>query len=103
MTAPTGPPRVTAELHYEDLHVNHKKVARAIRRYRIQGLRLGRRCRPRLRIRPRQGPDLIGRDITAAAVNQRYVGDITYLPVGEGPAIDERRRQLRRQPPRGAV
>jgi transposase InsO family protein len=26
---------------------------------------------------------LIRRDFTAAAVNQRYVGDITYLPVGE--------------------
>ena len=30
-----------------------------------------------------KAPDLIGRDFTAAAVNQRYVGDITYLPVGE--------------------
>ena len=30
-----------------------------------------------------KAPDLIGRDFTAPAVNQRYVGDITYLPVGE--------------------
>ncbi|MEU2718828.1 hypothetical protein [Streptomyces sp. NPDC007205] len=29
-------------------------------------------------------PDLIGRDFTAAVPNARYVGDITYLPVGNG-------------------
>lgn len=28
-----------------------------------------------------KAPDLIGRDFTAAAVNTKYVGDITYLPV----------------------
>jgi hypothetical protein len=30
-----------------------------------------------------KAPDLIGRDFTATAPNQRYVGDIKYLPVGE--------------------
>jgi hypothetical protein len=31
-------------------------------------------------------PDLIGRDFTAAAPGQRFVGDIsTYLPTEEGP------------------
>ncbi|MCW3845592.1 DDE-type integrase/transposase/recombinase, partial [Micromonospora yasonensis] len=30
-----------------------------------------------------KAPDLIGRDFTAPAINQRYVGDITYLPVGD--------------------
>ena len=29
-------------------------------------------------------PDLLGRDFTAAAPNQRYVGDITYLPIADG-------------------
>lgn len=29
-------------------------------------------------------PDLLQRDFTASAPNQKYVGDITYLPVGEG-------------------
>jgi transposase InsO family protein len=29
-------------------------------------------------------PDLINRDFTASAPNQRYVGDITYLPIGDG-------------------
>ena len=29
-------------------------------------------------------PDLIGRDFTAPAPGQRFVGDITYLPTEEG-------------------
>ena len=29
-------------------------------------------------------PDLLERDFTAQAPNTRYVGDITYLPVGDG-------------------
>jgi transposase InsO family protein len=29
-------------------------------------------------------PDLIKRNFTAAEPNRRYVGDITYLPVGDG-------------------
>ena len=29
-------------------------------------------------------PDLLKRDFTAPAANQRYVGDITYLPLSDG-------------------
>ena len=29
-------------------------------------------------------PDLLRRDFTAPARNQRYVGDITYLPIADG-------------------
>lgn len=29
-------------------------------------------------------PDLLQRDFTATAPNTKYVGDITYLPVGNG-------------------
>ncbi|WBB52392.1 IS3 family transposase [Verrucosispora sp. WMMD573] len=79
-----GAPRVTAELHDRGERVNHKKVARVMRRYRIQGLRLRRRVQTTIADPAAQkAPDLIGRDFTAEAVNQRYVGDITYLPVGE--------------------
>ncbi|MBA4867279.1 DDE-type integrase/transposase/recombinase [Streptomyces sp. PSKA54] len=31
-----------------------------------------------------KAPDLIGRDFTAAAVNTKYVGDITYLQLANG-------------------
>jgi transposase InsO family protein len=50
-----------------------------------------RACQPRADKRttvpgdePVSGPDLIGRDFTAAAPGQRLVGDITYLRTGEG-------------------
>jgi transposase InsO family protein len=79
-----GAPRVTAELHDEGLVVNHKKVTRVMRRYRIQGLRLRRRVTTTIPDpAAAKAPDLIQRDFTAAAINQRYVGDITYLPVGK--------------------
>jgi transposase InsO family protein len=32
-------------------------------------------------------PDLLGRDFTAPAPNQRYVGDITYLPIADGTSL----------------
>jgi transposase InsO family protein len=79
-----GVPRVTAELHDSGLAVNHKKVARVMRRHRIAGLRLRRRVQTTIADpAAAKAPDLIGRDFTAVAVNQRYVGDITYLPFGE--------------------
>lgn len=66
------------------MRVNRKKVARVMRAYRIQGLRLRRRVQTTIADpAATKAPDLIGRDFTAPAVNQRYVGDITYLPVGE--------------------
>jgi transposase InsO family protein len=79
-----GAPRITAELHDNGERVNRKKVARVMRRYHIQGRRLRRRVQTTIADpAAAKAPDLIGRDFTAPAVNQRYVGDITYLPVGE--------------------
>jgi hypothetical protein len=37
-----------------------------------------------------KAPDLIGRDFIAEAPNQRYVGDITYLPVGDRVGVRRR-------------
>lgn len=79
-----GAPRITAELRDAGLAVNRKRVARVMRRFGVQGLRLRRRTRTTVPDpAAAKAPDLIGRDFTAPAVNQRYVGDITYLPVGE--------------------
>jgi len=79
-----GVPRVTAELRDRGERVNHKRVARVMRRIGLQGLRLRRRHRTTIPDpAAAKAPDLIGRDFTAPAVNQRYVGDITYLPHGD--------------------
>lgn len=79
-----GAPRVTAELRACGERVNHKRVARVMRAARIRGLRLRRRCRTTIPDpAAAKAPDLIGRDFTVGVPNQRYVGDITYLPVGE--------------------
>ena len=79
-----GAPRVTAELRDGGQRINHKKVARVMRRHHLRGLRLRRRVQTTVADPAAvKAPDLIGRDFTAPGVNQRYVGDITYLPVGE--------------------
>ena len=83
-----GVPRITAELNDgapPETRVNHKRVARVMRQAQIAGLRLRRRVRTTIPDPAEQTvPDLLGRDFTASAPNQRYVGDITYLPIGDG-------------------
>nr|WP_107383000.1 IS3 family transposase [Streptomyces agglomeratus] len=80
-----GRPRITAELCEEGERVNHKRVGRVMRKFGIAGLRLRKRqvtTVPEPSATP--VPDLLGRDFTASAPNTKYVGDITYLPVGDG-------------------
>ncbi|WP_434599868.1 IS3 family transposase [Streptomyces sp. A5-4] len=78
-----GVPRVTAELRDGAWQaVNHKRVARVMRAIGLAGVRLPRRHRTTFADpAAAKAPDLIGRDFTATAVNAKYVGDITYLPV----------------------
>jgi transposase InsO family protein len=83
-----GAPRATAELNDGapvGERVNHKRVARVMREHGIRGYQ--RRRRVRTTIPEPSGhkvPDLLNRDFTAPAPNQRYVGDITYLPLADG-------------------
>ena len=83
-----GVPRITAELNDgapADGRVNHKRVARVMRAHAIAGLRLRRRVRTTIPEPADQTvPDPLGRDFTAPEPNQRYVGDITYLPIADG-------------------
>ena len=83
-----GAPRVTAELNdgvpVED-RINHKRVARVMRENGIAGYRRRRRVRTTIpEPADHKVPDLVKRDFTAPAPNQRYVGDITYLPLSDG-------------------
>lgn len=83
-----GAPRVTAELNdgaAPQQRVNHKRVARVMREHHIAGVRLRRRVKTTIP-EPSHAkvPDLLKRDFTAEAPNLKYVGDITYLPIGDG-------------------
>lgn len=85
-----GSPRITAELNEQQAErgeppVNHKRVERVMRRYGIAGVRLRKRVRTTIgEPSDRKVADLIKRDFTASAPGRRYVGDITYLPIGDG-------------------
>jgi transposase InsO family protein len=80
-----GSPRVTAELRGKGRRVNEKRVARIMRTFSITGIRLRRRVRttvPDPATSP--VPDLFQRDFTATGPGQKYMGDITYLPLENG-------------------
>ncbi|WP_157887846.1 IS3 family transposase [Frondihabitans sp. PAMC 28766] len=83
-----GAPRVTADLNegaVPEERVNRKRVARVMREHQLAGIRLRRRVKTTIPDQSgRRFPDLVQRDFTAAEPNQRYVGDITYLPIGDG-------------------
>lgn len=83
-----GAPRITAELNDgvpDGERVNHKRVARVMRTNGIAGYRRRRRVKTTVADPANQKvPDLLKRDFTAAQINTRYVGDITYLPLANG-------------------
>jgi transposase InsO family protein len=80
-----GSKRVTVELHRRGRRVNRKRVERIMRERGIIGIT---RRRRRSLTKPdpagAPAPDLIGRDFTAPAPGERFVGDITYLPTEQG-------------------
>jgi transposase InsO family protein len=80
-----GSKRVTVELHRRGRRVNRKKVERIMRERGVVGwTRRRRRSLTKQDLTAPPAPDLIGRDFTAAAPGERFVGDITYLPTEEG-------------------
>ncbi|MFD0035999.1 IS3 family transposase [Streptomyces sp. NPDC127172] len=81
-----GAPRVTAELRDElGMQINEKKVARVMRKFHIVGIHLRKKVKTTV---PEPShtpvPDLFQRDFTADRPGVKYMGDITYLPVGDG-------------------
>ena len=81
-----GSPRVGADLRQWGWRVSTKSLAASMAR---QGL-VGRPTRRRFRCltRPdkaaRPIPDLVKRDFTAAAINEKWCGDLTEIPTDEG-------------------
>ncbi len=80
-----GSKRVTVELRRGGRRVNRKRVERIMRQRGIVGItRRRRRSLTKQDPAAAPAPDLIGRDFTAPAPGERFVGDITYLPTEEG-------------------
>jgi transposase InsO family protein len=80
-----GCPRVVGKLRKQGRRVNHKRVERLMARHGIRG-RCGRR-RVRTTIRDphaRPASDLVNRCFDRDQLNELWLGDITYIPTGEG-------------------
>ena len=80
-----GEPRVTEELARRGRKVNHKRVERLMRTHRIDGVHQP--ARVRTTIPAEDTPplaDLVGRRFAPGRPDVAWVGDITYIPTGEG-------------------
>jgi transposase InsO family protein len=80
-----GVPRVTAALRKQGLEVNEKRVARLMGELGLAGKCGRRKIRTTWRD-PAAKPaaDLVERDFSADEPDALWVGDITYIPTGEG-------------------
>jgi len=83
-----GPNSAGADDRVEDgspSRLNHKRVARVMREHGIRGYQRRRRVRTTIpEASGQKVPDLLKRHFTVPAPNERYVGDITYLPLADG-------------------
>jgi putative transposase len=79
-----GAPRVAGQLRHRGYCVNHKRVARLMAANGLVGVSNRRRWRRGASGRFAPAPDLIGRDFTATAPDQRWVADITEFTTSEG-------------------
>lgn len=82
-----GSPRITIELReVHALAVNEKRVARLMHEGGIEG-RSWKPKRPTTTVADPEAaavPDRLGRDFTADGLGEKYVGDLTYLPIAGG-------------------
>ncbi len=81
-----GSPRIVTALRAKGIVCNHKRVVRIMRVHGIQGVSC-RRNRPTTtdsKHTPLVAPNVLNRDFTARAPNQKWLGDITYIDTLEG-------------------
>ncbi len=80
-----GVPRIHADLQASGLCVGYKRVRRLMRHAGLTGCRRGRRVRTTTSDPTAvPAPNLVQREFRADAPNRLWVGDITYLPTGDG-------------------
>jgi transposase InsO family protein len=80
-----GSPRMTVELSNRGRVTNHKRVARLMRIHGIVGVHKPAKVRTTIPAEDAPPlPDLIGRRFAPGRPDVAWVGDITYIPTGEG-------------------
>lgn len=81
-----GMPRVRAQLRQQGHCVSRKRVARLMRQAAIRGVsrRRGFAVTTQRNDRQRPAPDLVNRRFAAAAPNELWVTDMTYIPTWGG-------------------
>jgi transposase InsO family protein len=80
-----GAPRITSELARRGRYVNHKRIERLMRVHGIVGVHKPARVRTTIPAEDSPAlPDLIGRRFNPGRPDVAWVGDITYVPTGEG-------------------
>jgi len=80
-----GRPRIQVDLQDEGIRASDKRVARLMRERNIQGATRRKGFKTTVRDRDaRPAPDLVERKFTAAAPDQLWVADITYVPTYAG-------------------
>lgn len=80
-----GEPRMTPELRERGWVVNHKRVERLMRVHGIVGVHKPPKVRTTIPAEAQPPlPDLVGRLFDPGKPDVAWVGDITYIPTGEG-------------------
>ena len=80
-----GEPRITEELARRGQPTNHKRVERLMRLHGIVGVHKPAKVRTTIPAEDAPPlPDLIGRRFAPGRPDVAWVGDITYIPTGEG-------------------
>lgn len=79
-----GSPRVTLELRRRGWVVNHKRVERLMRIHHIVGYTPKKKRITTIGGGEHVIPDRVGGDFTPQAPDVTWVGDISYIPTGEG-------------------
>jgi putative transposase len=80
-----GSPRIRAELRDEGVRVGRRRVARLMRAAGLQGVSRRKYRRTTVRqLGAQAAPDLVQRNFAAAAPNQLWVADITYVSTWTG-------------------
>ncbi|CAM4313500.1 Putative transposase [Nocardiopsis rhodophaea] len=82
-----GAPRIQADLREIDsIRAGRNRITRLMRREGLAGVhrRTGRKGLTRQDAMATAPPDLIGRDFTADAPNEKWTADITYVPTAQG-------------------